>query len=146
MLTHASEQRPNVLALRIRAPRLLPLYKKQIGDRIHGARSGGLGVDPAKRENINDLAAQNLADVAKGDCRVTAGRYDRMRPEFQNDRHGKKPVDDEILPENPISITPVGAHEPARPALHELAREREILGYEKVLGFREQLFQLENLG
>ena len=124
MLTHASEQRTGISALRICATHLLPLHEEPIGNRVNGRRSGRLGVDSAKRENKDDLAAKKLADVTKRNGRVAARGDDRVWPEFQNDRHGKKPIDDEVLPKDPISIPAVGAHEGTGPPLQQLAREK----------------------
>ena len=141
-----SEQRADVDAVRIWAAHLWPLHEELIGNRVDRGSGGGLGVDSAEREHKDDLAAQKLADVTKRNGRVAACSDDGVRSEPQNNRHRKKPIDDEVPPKHPISISPVGAYESARPPLQQLARERQILGHEVVLGRRKQLFQLEDLG
>src|SRR5579883_1180894 len=76
-----SEQRSDVAASRVRGAHLLPLDEELVRDGIDRGGGGGLGVDAAEGKDVDDFAAHQLAEIAEGDRRVTAGGHDRVRTE-----------------------------------------------------------------
>lgn len=75
---------------------------------------------------------------------MATSSYYRVWPKFQNDRHGQKPIDQEILPENPVSIPTVRTNELTGPALQQLTRQGQVFGNKQVLRCSKELLQLED--
>jgi len=77
---------------------------------------------------------------------MTTGSNDSVRSKFDQNWNRQKPVRDEVLPKNPVSIPPIGLHEATRSILHEVSRQRQIFRDEQVIGGGQQDAQLEQFG
>ena len=74
---------------------------------------------------------------------MATGSHDSVRPEAEEDRDSKNPVDQEILPEQQISVPAIGTNKRAWPICHQLPRQGGVFRDEKVIGRLEKHLQLQ---